>query len=133
MPTTGLRQLIGPRPASSWLAGLRPASSWRIASERSFSADERRLFRGIHISRGHRVRGVQREIRETKFVRFFSEGASQGLIRELVRELVCRLIRELIREPARKLIREPARAPHYRPMRRRHGWREEPTEAFSRH
>ena len=70
MPTTGLRQLIGPRPASSWLAGLRPASSWHIASERSFSADERRLFRGIHISRGHRVRGVQREIRETKFVRF---------------------------------------------------------------
>lgn len=120
MPTTGLRQLIGPRPASSWLAGLRPASSWHIASERSFSADERRLFRGIHISRGHRVRGVQREIRETKFVRF-----SHGLIRELVRELVCRLIREL--------ARELARTPHRRPMRLRYGWREEPTETFSRH
>lgn len=121
MPTTGLRQLIGPRPASSWLAGLRPASSWRIASERSFSVDERRLFRGIHISRGHRVRGVQREIRETKFVRFFSGGASRGLIRELARE------------PIRKLVRELARTPHHRPMRRRHGWREEPTGTFSRH
>ena len=68
-----------------------------------------------------------------KFARRSSCAFSHGLIRELVRELVCRLIRELIREPARKLIREPARAPHYRPMRRRHGWREEPTEAFSRH
>lgn len=116
MPTTGLRQLIGPRPASSWLAGLRPASSWHIASERSFSADERRLFHGIHISRGHRVRGVQREIRETKFVRF-----SHGLIRELVRE------------PIRKLVRELARTPHRRPMRLRYGWREEPTGTFSRH
>lgn len=67
-------------------------------------------------------------------MRFFSGGASQGLIRELARELVCRLIRELARKLDRKLARELARAPPpNRPMRRHHGWREEPTETFSRH
>lgn len=68
-----------------------------------------------------------------KFARRSSCAFSHGLIRELVRELVCRLIREL----ARKLIREPARelarTPHRRPMRLRYGWREEPTGTFSRH
>ena len=44
-------------------------------------------------------------------MRFFSGGASQGLIRELDRELVCRLIRELARKLDRKLARELARAP----------------------
>ena len=76
-----------------------------------------------------------------KFARRSSCAFSQGLIRELVRELVCRLIRELarklIRELARKLIRELARelarTPHRRPMRLRYGWREEPTGTFSRH
>ena len=66
-------------------------------------------------------------------MRFFSGEASRGLIRELARELVCRLIRELARELDRKLARELARAPPQPPMGRYHGWREEPTETFSRH
>ena len=44
-------------------------------------------------------------------MRFFSGGASQGLIREVARELVCRLFRELARKLDRKLARELARAP----------------------